>query len=106
MIPASVTLYNATKALENLQQCYGNHVIRSPKYGVGDLVRVSRAKNVFAKGYESGWTLEIFKIIRISSARQPIVYYLEDLAGEEIVGLFTVKNCAKCIKIYRQTFLR
>ena len=61
MIPASVTLYNSAKTRENLQQRYGNHVIRSPKYGVGDLVRVSHAKNVFAKGYESGWTLEIFK---------------------------------------------
>ena len=57
MIPTSITLYNAAKARENLQQCYGNHVIRSLKYGVGDLVRVSRAKNVFAKGYESGWIL-------------------------------------------------
>ena len=56
MVPASVTLYNVAKARENLQHLYDNHVIRSPKYGVGDLVRVSRAKNVFAKGYESGWT--------------------------------------------------
>ena len=56
MIPASVTirLYNTAEAQENLQQRHGNHVIRSPKYDVGDLVRVSRAKNVFAKGYENG----------------------------------------------------
>ena len=106
MIPASVTLYNATRAQKYLQQRYSNHVMRSPKYSVGDLVRVSRAKNVFAKGYKSGWTLEIFKIIRISSTRQPIVYYLEDLVGEEIDGLFTAKNCANCVKIYRRTFLR
>ena len=35
MIPASVTLYNAAKARENLQHRYGNHVIRYAKYGVG-----------------------------------------------------------------------
>ena len=52
------------------------------------MVCVSRAKNVFAKGYESGWALEIFKIISISSTCQPIVYYLEDLAGEDIDGFF------------------
>ena len=55
---------------------------------VGNLVRVSRAANVFAKGHESGWTLEIIKITRISSTRPPAVYYLEDLAGEEIDGFF------------------
>ena len=62
------------------------------------MVRVNRAKNVFAKGYESGWTLEIFKIIRISSTRQPIVYYLEDLAGEEIEGFFYGEELCKVRK--------
>ena len=86
MLPATVRLYNAAKARENLQRRYGNRDFKALNYCVGDLVRVSRAKNVFAKGYESGWTLEILKIPRISSTRPPVVYYLEDLAGEEIDG--------------------
>ena len=56
MVPATVTLYNAAKARENLQRRYGNRDFKALKYCVGDLVRVSCAKNVFAKGYESGWT--------------------------------------------------
>ena len=88
MVPATVTLYNAAKFRENLQRRYGNRNFKAPKYCVGDLVRVSRVKNVFAKGYESGWTRMIFKIMRISSTRPPAVYYFEDLAGEEIDVFF------------------
>ena len=74
MVPATVTLYNATKARKNLQRRYGNRDFTALKYCVGDLVRVSRAKHVFAKGYEGGWTLDIFTITRISSTRPPVVY--------------------------------
>ena len=42
--------------------------------------------------------LEIFKIIRISSRRQPIVYYLEDLAGEEIIEFFYGEKLCKARK--------
>ena len=63
--------------------------VRYPKYKVGELVHVSCAKLVFKKAYESGWTLELFRIIRISTERQPPVYYtLEDLDGEPIEGFF------------------
>ena len=95
MVPVTVTLYNAAKARENLQRRYGNRDFKALKYCVGDLVRVSRAKNVFAKGYESRWTLEIFKITRISSTTPPAVYYLEDLAGEEIAGFFYTEELCR-----------
>ena len=88
MEPASVTIHNAHEARENLETRYGRVKYRKPKYSVDDLVRVSRARNVFAKGYEGGWTLELFKITRISEARQPPVYYLRDLADEDIEGYF------------------
>ena len=60
MVPAKVNLYNAAKAYQNLAQRYNTTRVRYPKYKVGDLVRVSRAKLVFKKAYESGWTLELF----------------------------------------------
>ena len=105
MVPATVTLYNAAKARENLQRRYGNRDFKALKYCVGDLVRVSRAQNVFAKGYESGWTLEIFKITRISSTRPPAVYYLKDLAGEEIDGFFyTEELCRVRINLTTDVF--
>uniref|UniRef100_A0ABD2XFV7 Chromo domain-containing protein n=1 Tax=Trichogramma kaykai TaxID=54128 RepID=A0ABD2XFV7_9HYME len=88
MTPASVNLYNAAEARKNLKQRYDRTVQRKLKYKVGDLVRVSRAKNAFAKGYEGGWTIELFKIYRISETRKPSVYYLKDLADEPIEGFF------------------
>ena len=98
MVPATVTLYNAAKARETLQRRYGNRDFKALKYCVGDLVWVSHVKNVFAKGYESGWTLKIFKITRISSTRPPVVYYLEDLAGEENDGFFYTEELCRVRK--------
>lgn len=99
MEPASVTMYNATKARENLNLRYArNDRVRKPKYSVGDLVRVSRARNVFAKGYESGWTLELFKISHISLTRQPPVYFIKDLADEDIDGFFYEEELSRVQK--------
>lgn len=88
MTPASVTLQNANIARKNLNRRYGQKAHKPPRYKVGDLVRVSRAKSAFDKGYEGGWTEEIFKIERISASRPPHVYILKDLREEEIEGIF------------------
>ena len=93
MTPASVTLHNADIARKNLNQRYARDRPRKPpRFKVGDLVRISRAKSVFDKGYKGGWTQEIFKIDRISESRSPHVYLLKDLKDEEIDGFFTRKN--------------
>ena len=47
------------------------------KFKVGDLVRISKAKGVFAKGYTANWTREIFKI-NACLPRKPPVYRLMD----------------------------
>lgn len=92
MRPSEVTLENASIARENLARRYTSSKkklqSKLPKYSVGDLVRISNAKAAFAKGYESGWTREIFKIHRISMNRQPFVYILHDLNNEPIDGIF------------------
>ena len=36
-----------------------------PKFRVGDTVRVSKYKSIFAKGYEANFTKEIFKISKV-----------------------------------------
>lgn len=99
MVPATVTISNAAVARENLKHRYAfRKEPRQPKYRVGNLVRISRERNVFAKGYESGWTTELFKISRISTSRQPHVYYLEDLSGDEIVGIFYEEELSRVRK--------
>ena len=59
----------------------------TPKFSVGDVVRISKKKNTFEKGYTTRWTEEIFKITEIQNTN-PITYKLEDLKEEEIEGTF------------------
>ena len=59
----------------------------TPKFSVGDEVRISKKKTTFKKGYTSRWTEEIFTIKEIRDTN-PITYILEDLQGEEIKGTF------------------
>lgn len=89
--PCNVNRKNADLAYANLQHRYGykNHTKNiSAKYKRGDLVRISSAKAAFAKGYEGGWSKEIFCIERVSNYRKPLVYILCDLNGEKIDGIF------------------
>lgn len=98
MPPIKVTLENAHIARENLSRRYAaanREKFKKPKYSVGDVVRISSAKAAFAKGYESGWSRELFKIERISANRQPIVYMLHDLKNEPIDGIFYTEELSK-----------
>lgn len=55
------------------------------KFKLGDLVRISKYKHVFDKGYTPNWTTEIFEINRIQKT-DPITYLLTDLEGNDIKG--------------------
>ena len=59
----------------------------TPKFSVGDRVRISKIKGKFEKGYTTRWTEEIFTIKEIHYT-DPITYKLEDLRGEKIKGTF------------------
>ena len=59
----------------------------TPKFSVGDRVRIAKKKKVFEKGYTTRWTEEIFTIKEIQNTN-PITYKLEDLQEEEIKGTF------------------
>lgn len=63
-------------------------------FAVGDFVRISKYKSIFAKGYTANWTTEIFQIKKIFSGHQP-TYVLEDQNGEEIVGVFYPEEMQK-----------
>ena len=59
----------------------------TPKFSVGDEVRITKKKKVFEKGYTSRWTEEIFTITEVQNTN-PVTYKLADLQGEEIKGTF------------------
>ena len=54
---------------------------KDPKCKVGDHVRISKYKNVFAKGYTPNWSEEIFVIKEIKNT-VPWTYVINDLNGE------------------------
>ena len=57
------------------------------KFKVGDHVRNSKYKNIFANGYMPNWSEEIFDIKNIKNT-VPWTYIINDLHGEEIIGTF------------------
>ena len=70
---------------------------KDPKFKKGDHVKISKQKNIFAKGYAPNWSEEVFVISKIKN----IVlwtYIINDLNGEHIVGTFYKKNCRRQIK--------
>ena len=59
----------------------------TPKFSVGDKVRISKKKKTFEKGYTTRWTEEIFTIIQVKRT-SPTTYKIADLNGEKINGTF------------------
>ena len=67
---------------------------KDPKYKVGDHVKISKYKNIFAKGYTPNWPKEIFAISKIKNT-VPWTYAINDLNGEKIIGTFYEKELQK-----------
>ena len=67
---------------------------KDPKFNVGDHVRISKYKNIFAKGYMPNWSEEVFVIKKIKNT-VPWTYIINDLNGEEIIGTFYEKELQK-----------
>ena len=60
---------------------------KDPKFKVGDYVRISKHKNIFARGYTPNWSEEIFVFSKFKNT-VPWAYVINDLNGEEITGSF------------------
>ena len=67
---------------------------KNPKFKVGDDVRISQYKNIFAKGYIPSWSEEVSVVSKIKNA-VPWTYVINDLNGEEIIGTFYEKELQK-----------
>ena len=85
--PADVkdnTYINANKKINN----------NDSKFKVGDHVRISKYKNIFAKVYMPNWSEEVFVIKKVKNT-VPWTYVINDLNGEEITGTFYEKELQK-----------
>ena len=64
---------------------------KDPKLKVGDHVRISKYKNIFAKGYTPNWSENVFIIKKVKNTVQ-WTYVISDIRSEEIIGIFYEKE--------------
>ena len=65
---------------------------KDPNFKINDHVRISKYKNVFAKGYTPNWSEEIFVIKKI---KKYCSLNISDLNGDEIIGSFYERELQK-----------
>ena len=66
----------------------------TPKFSIGDNVRITKEKKTFDKGYTQRSTEEVFKISRIQLTI-PVTYKIIDYNGEETQGSFYEQDLLK-----------
>ena len=100
-----VNIYNTTvhktikmKPIDGIGDAYAeyneNRNKKDPKFKVDVHVRISKYKNIFAKGYTPNWSEEVFVISKTKNT-VPWTYVINDLNGEEITGSFYEKELQK-----------
>ena len=57
-------------------------------------VRISKYKNIFAKGYTPDWSEQVF-VVSKNKNTVPWTYIVNDLNGEETIGSFYEKEMQK-----------
>ena len=90
--PNQVNKKNEKKILKSVYNRM--KIINVPKFVQGDMVRISKNRGIFDKGYLPSWTTEIFKIRKVKLTI-PITYLLTDLSGDNILGSFYEQELQK-----------
>ena len=80
----SSTYINSSKEVDN----------RDPKFRIGDIVRISKYKNIFAKGCPPDWSEEVFVFKKVKSTVS-WAFVISDINGEEIGGTSFKKEFQK-----------
>ena len=57
-------------------------------------MRISKYKNISAKGYTPNWSEEVFRVSKIKNT-VPWTYVINDVNGDEIAGTFYEKELQK-----------
>lgn len=102
------TGYTPTEIIENkeiqehlrsktvLKMISDKKVKRSPKYKVGDYVRVKLGGDKFTRSYNLRNTIERFRIKQVDSTKKEPRYFLEEEDATEIVGSFSSRELTLC----------
>ena len=102
MRPIDVKVSDEPVIRQRLYGGKGKRVEKKYKYWIGDLVRISKARRVFEKGYLPSWTEETFIVYDRRHTQRPI-YFIRDFDGENIEGGFYEEELQKVTgqEIYR-----
>jgi hypothetical protein len=84
--PNSVNYENAQELLETVFKEEKPKTLKN-KFNTGDIVRISKEKAKFDKGYYPNYTDELFKISKVNKTKPPS-YRIDDLKGNRIRGIF------------------
>ena len=68
-----------------------------PRFKIGDIVRISKYENIFAKVYTPNWSEEFFVIKKVRNT-VPWTYVVSDINREKVAGTLYAQNCKKQIK--------
>lgn len=74
---------------------YKTTTTKTTRFKEGDIVRISKYKTLFEKGYMPSWSTELFIVKDVRHNSRPPVYVLRDMEGESIKGTFYEKELQK-----------
>ena len=83
--------YNRNRVLTHLNRYWykSESHSKSPKFKVGDLVRMKKSKTTFARGYDRIFTQDTLKVKKVySKYAQPMYLLREYDVDEDLIGLF------------------
>jgi len=88
MPPSKVTPSNIYTVWRKVDSLRADIPQSRVKFKVGDLVRITKEKVKFAKGYEQTFSTEIFSVVKVIPRLPQPVYELSYLQGRPIEGQF------------------
>ena len=95
MKPVNVNYNNENLVLTKIKnQLIKNRTVKRSKFKIGDRVRISKYKKLFAKGYLPNWTNEVFTVYEIKPTN-PKTYILRDDKGNILLGGFYEQEISK-----------
>ena len=96
LIDVGDTTKSSSLERNNKRVYIDEHNEKDSRFKVGDRVRISKFKNIFAKGYAPNWSSEIFIVDKVNDT-VPYTYNLTDLNDEEIIVSFYDKELKNTI---------
>ena len=97
MKPTDVKDTTKSSAITRNKRAYiDEHNEKDSRFKVGNRVRISKFKNIFAKGYTPNWSKEILIVDKINDT-MPYTYNIKDLNDKKIIGSFYDRELQKTI---------